>query len=63
MLKTSNPVNENPDFDICPFFDLCKFCHPEPEMAEKRKKCNRETRRRCAVYWAFQDGYHGLDED
>lgn len=47
----------------CEFYDLCEACHPETEMAERRKKCNEEERcRRCGVYWAFKDGYFGLDE-
>ena len=47
----------------CEFVELCEECHPEPLMEEKRKKCNRESCRRCGVFWAFRDGYLGMDED
>ena len=47
----------------CEFRDLCEKCHPEKEMRERRKECDGERCRRCAVYWAFKDGYYGIDED
>lgn len=47
----------------CKFIDLCEKCHPETEMAEKRKECTDETCKKCGVYWAFKDGYSGLDEE
>lgn len=63
MLNTGNPVENEAKFDVCPFYDLCKLCHPEEEMVKRREKCDENTKRRCAVYWAFQDGYRGLDDD
>ena len=47
----------------CEFYELCEDCHPETEMAEKRKTCDSERCKRCGVYWAFRDGYLGLDEE
>lgn len=47
----------------CEFIKLCEVCHPESEMAKKRENCSDETCRKCGVYWAFKDGYLGLDED
>lgn len=47
----------------CPHMKLCEECHPEAEYAEKRKKCTDENCHYCGIYWAYQDGYSGLDED
>ena len=47
----------------CYFMDLCESCHSEPEMIEKRKSCSELSSKKCGVYWAFMDGYLGLDEE
>lgn len=47
----------------CEFYELCEKCHPEEEMAERRETCDSERCKRCGVYWAFRDGYFGLDEE
>ncbi len=47
----------------CEFMELCKDCHPESEMAEKREKCSDQNCKKCGVYWAFRDGYLGFDEE
>lgn len=47
---------------LCEYQDLCEECHTEPEMKEKRKECNSRTCKKCGIYWAFHDGYLGLDE-
>lgn len=47
----------------CEFYELCENCHPETEMVEKRKTCDSERCKRCGIYWAFHDGYFGLDEE
>lgn len=51
------------ELDHCPFMDLCEICHPEEEMVEKRKRCTDENCHYCAVFWAYKDGFYGLDED
>lgn len=51
------------ELDRCPFMDLCEMCHPEDEMVEKRKTCSDENCQFCGVFWAFQDGLCGIDED
>ncbi len=62
-MKIGNPIFDRLNSDNCPFYELCKACHPEPEMAKRRENCEVVKRKKCAVYWAFLDGYHGLDED
>ena len=52
----------NDELDKCPFHELCKECHPEPDMEKRRKGCNCENNYYCGIYWAFKDGYTGLDE-
>lgn len=48
----------------CEFTDLCEKCHPEKNMEERRAKgCDEKNCRLCAVYWAYWDGYYGIDED
>jgi hypothetical protein len=51
------------ELDKCPFYDLCESCHPEPDMVKRRSGCTCENNCYCAIYWAFKDGYFGLDED
>jgi len=51
------------ELEPCPFHDLCDVCHPEPEMVERRLKCSSDNCYNCPFYWAYQDGYKGLDED
>lgn len=46
----------------CPYYDLCVDCHPEEEMVEFRKKCDDSNCHYCGIYWAFQDGFSGLDD-
>ena len=46
----------------CPFAELCIDCHPESDMVERRKTCTNKNCKQCGVYWAFLDGYQGLDE-
>jgi hypothetical protein len=52
----------NDELDKCPFYELCEECHPEPDMEKRRKGCNCENNYYCGIYWAFKDGYAGLDE-
>lgn len=47
----------------CEFKELCEDCHPEREMDTKRETCSEKNCRNCGIYWAFRDGYLGLDED
>lgn len=63
MMHTGSTVVFKQESDICPFYDLCVACHPEEDMVKRRENCKPEKRKRCAVYWAYLDGYHGLDED
>lgn len=51
------------DLKPCEFRDICEKCHPEEEMERRREECSDKTCNRCAVYWAFMDGYYGMDED
>lgn len=50
------------EMDSCPYYDLCMRCHPEPEMNKKRQSCSSENCDYCAVYWAFVETYHILEE-
>ena len=56
--KTKEKEAEKP----CEFRQLCEECHPEKDMQERRKSCDGVRKRRCAVYWAFNDGYNGFDD-
>jgi len=47
----------------CEFRELCESCHPEEDMVAKRKTCDDQECKRCGIYWAFRDGYLGLDEE
>lgn len=47
----------------CEFRDLCEKCHPEKDMKARRESCDDERCRKCGVYWAFKDGYYGIDEE
>lgn len=47
----------------CEFNELCETCHPEKEMAERRETCTDKNCRLCGIYWAFREGYFGMDED
>lgn len=47
----------------CEFKELCEACHPEKEMAERRETCTDKNCRLCGVFWAFREGYFGMDED
>lgn len=46
----------------CEFKELCKECHPKDEVAKKRETCTEKDCKRCAVYWAFRNGYDDLEE-
>lgn len=50
------------EMDSCPYYDLCMRCHPEPEMNKKRQNCSSENCDYCAVYWAFVETYHILED-
>lgn len=47
----------------CEFVELCENCHSNDEVAKRRETCSEKNCRRCGVYWAFRDGYFGMDEE
>lgn len=56
-------MNTEKELVPCPYKDLCTDCHPEKNMVEKRKSCNSKNCTLCGVFWAFNEGYFGLDDD